>query len=79
LPIKAVQFTILSIIALGYKAAVAPYGSEMSSKLLQIWKTQRLIKRYSMLSVVSMNLWFVGDNASLAPNSITTRFSIGRK
>jgi hypothetical protein len=80
LPIKAVQFTILSIIALGYKAAVAPYyGSEVSSKLLQIWKTQRLIKRYSMLSVVSMNLWFVGDNASLAPNSITTRFSIGRK
>jgi hypothetical protein len=52
LPIKAVQFTILSIIALGYKAAVAPYGSEMSSKLLQIWKTQRLIKRYSMKSVI---------------------------
>jgi hypothetical protein len=34
LPIKAVQFTILSIIAMGYEPAVAPYGSEASSIFL---------------------------------------------
>jgi hypothetical protein len=34
LPVKAVQFTILSIIAMGYKPAVAHYGSELSSILL---------------------------------------------
>ena len=33
-PINAVQFTILSIIAMGYKPAVAHYGSELSSILL---------------------------------------------
>jgi hypothetical protein len=33
-PINAVQFSILSIIAMGYKPAVAHYGSELSSILL---------------------------------------------
>jgi hypothetical protein len=44
LPINAVQFTILSIIAVGYKPAVAPYGSELSSILLPIWKTATIDK-----------------------------------
>jgi hypothetical protein len=34
LPINAVQFTILSIIAMGYKPAVAHFGSEVSSIFL---------------------------------------------
>jgi hypothetical protein len=44
LPINAVQFTILSIIAVGYKPVVAPYGSELSSILLPISKTATIDK-----------------------------------
>ena len=53
LPIKAVQFTILLIIAMGYKPAVAHYGSECYRYCWPISKTQQLIKRYSMKSVQS--------------------------
>jgi hypothetical protein len=44
MPINAVQFTILSIIAMGYKPAVAPYGSEVSPILLPISKTATIDK-----------------------------------
>jgi len=44
LPINAVQFTILSIIAMGYKPAVAPYGSEVSPILLSISKNATIDK-----------------------------------
>jgi hypothetical protein len=44
LPINAVQFTILSIIAAGYRPVVAPYGSELSSILLPISKTATIDK-----------------------------------
>lgn len=44
LPIKAVQFTILSIIAIGYKFYVASYGSEVSSSLLPVSKTATIDK-----------------------------------
>ena len=50
LPINAVQFTILSIIAMGYKPAVAYYRSECYRYCWPISITQQLIKRYSMLS-----------------------------
>ena len=49
LPIKAVQFTILSIIAMGYKPAVAYYRSECYRCCWPISITQQLIKRYSMI------------------------------
>ena len=49
LPINAVQFTILSIIAMGYKPAVAYYRSECYRYCWPISITQQLIKRYSML------------------------------
>jgi hypothetical protein len=44
LPIKAVQFTILSIIAMGYKSYVASYRSEVSSSLLPVSKTATIDK-----------------------------------
>ena len=44
LPINAVQFTILSIIAIGYKPVVAPNESEVSSILLPISKTATIDK-----------------------------------
>ena len=44
LAINAVQFTILSIIAVGYRSVVAPYGSELSSILLPISKTATIDK-----------------------------------
>jgi hypothetical protein len=44
MPINAVQFTILSIIAMGYKPAVAPYGSEVSPILLPISKNATIDK-----------------------------------
>jgi len=44
LPIKAVQFTILSIIALSYNSAIAPYGSEVSSVFLPVSKTATIDK-----------------------------------
>ena len=52
LPINAVQFTILSIIAMGYKPAVAYYRSECYRYCWPISITQQLIKRYSMLSII---------------------------
>jgi hypothetical protein len=53
LPINAVQFTILSIIAVGYKPVVAPYGSELSSILLPISKTATIDKTlfYAILKI----------------------------
>ena len=44
LPIMAVQFTILSIIAMGYKSYVAFYRSEVSSSLLPVSKTATIDK-----------------------------------
>jgi len=59
LPINAVQFTILSIIAVGYRPAVAPYGSEVSSSLLPISKTATIDKTlfYVMLIAILDELY----------------------
>jgi len=43
-PTRAVQFTILSIIALGYKSDVTPYVSELSSILLPVSKSATIDK-----------------------------------
>ncbi len=61
LPINAVQFIILSIIAIGYKPAVAPYGSEVSSILLPISKTAIIDKTlfYEICSRNSVKLRIV--------------------
>ena len=56
LPINAVQFTILSIIAMGYKPAVAYYRSECYRYCWPISIAQQLIKRYSMLSGIDAHL-----------------------
>ena len=56
MPTRAVQFTILSIIALGYKSDVTPYVSELSSILLPVSKSATIDKTlffeiYNRLSV----------------------------
>ena len=58
LPINAVQFTILSIIAMGYKPAVAYYRSECYRYCWPISITQQLIKRYSMVSALFAKLCY---------------------
>ena len=48
----SIQFIILSIIAFGYKFADAYTEAEVSLTLSVYLRTQRLIKRYSMLSLM---------------------------
>jgi len=63
MPINAVQFTILSIIAIGYKYYVASYRSEASSSLLPVSKTATIDKtlfyetcNLSWLQILARNL-----------------------
>jgi hypothetical protein len=65
LPINAVQFTILSIIAMGYKPAVAYYRSECYRYCWPISITQQLIKRYSMVSATAPELISHGRNLDI--------------
>jgi len=61
MPINAVQFTILSIIAMGYKSYVASYGSEMSSSLLPVSKTATIDKTlfYGIFNVANQPRGFL--------------------
>jgi len=86
-PTRAVQFTILSIIALGYKSDVTPYVSELSSILLPVSKSATIDKtlffesstgnqRNGMYDIIGLSVLVfscdVGINAGFAKDIETT-------
>src|SRR5210317_1320349 len=74
LPINAVQFTILSIIAMVYKPAVTHFGSEPSSIFLANFDYATIDKtlfyditdsdRNRILPIISINHRFLGPSAN---------------
>ena len=73
LPINAVQFTILSIIAMGYKPTVAYYRFECYRYCWPISITQQLIKRYSMKSYIFSKLRYWQGIWHFGKAQITTK------